>query len=880
MRATDLDWDGKADLVYNGSARCENVDRQVYTLMGPDDIGATHEENCCPRVWDWLNGGWQMGDVDGDGTPDQVYDLNDADHWDGCSLSDDGNIYIQMGKARGNTSFKNLGKRGARLNPFPAAAYGFFLADMDGDGRSDYVYTAQGGSVRVLISVTGDDAPADNDGIPDPEFKDDDGTAVWGTRVKGISNDECGRSWVADMNADGLADFVYETPWEYFCLQGEECFHASQLRVLLSNGAGFEQDRLWGYRKKNRPESAMGGYLADMNADSLPDFVYVADLTVDGEPRSVLRVLLNTGDGFFDDNSTANWGDFLAGQMYACGSASIVDMTGDGLPDYVYTKSGHQEEENEYLIRGFTTSRQSHPYPDLLKVIHTGLGGSHTLGYSPSTDFANEPDAVQVLPYVVQTLSSIQTDDGNGTVSTTTFSYGGGYHSASRREFRGFERVRRTDDEGATVETRFYQGREPWGNAESDPDCFKGLPRYVVSKDPSGYTYKEVETTYEHVSLYSATEFPRLRQVEERIFEKEADPRIILTTIDEYGSYGNVEKKTSWGDVNDPADGRVERASFSPDTTDWILSRPSQVSVCAESNPSCAHNDPDRLASTSFTYKPGTTLLETKTLWLKGNEAENPVFQYRYDEYGNLSQETDPVGRDTFYTYDSVLHAYVTGVVQEGLNMGSATYIQKFGVMQAKTDANGDTTSFEYDKLGRLTKVIRPGDDVILPGEVTPFGTIRREYEDADLGNVGVQKDVTYQTVKIENGSAETIWKETYFDGLGREIKAKAQAPESKSIVVEARYNARGLVDRKSLPYFEGTETPRYIELTYDDLGRQMTVTHPDDNGGTASTSVSHHADRTVLTDPLGRLRAEYRGTASAGSGRSRNTRAARTPTP
>ena len=58
---------------------------------------------------------------------------------------------------------------------------------MNGDGRSDYVYTAQGGSVRVPISVDLDDAPADGDGIPDPVFKEDDGTAVRGTRVKGIS---------------------------------------------------------------------------------------------------------------------------------------------------------------------------------------------------------------------------------------------------------------------------------------------------------------------------------------------------------------------------------------------------------------------------------------------------------------------------------------------------------------------------------------------------------------------------------------------------------------------------------------------------------------------------------------------------------------------
>ena len=67
----------------------------------------------------------------------------------------------------------------------------------------------------------------------------------------------------------------------------------------------------------------------------------------------------------------------------------------------------------------------------------------------------------------------------------------------------------------------------------------------------------------------------------------------------------------------------------------------------------------------------------------------------------------DPNGNETWTTYDSISHAHPEKVVQfgpgmeAGLELSTATQSQVFGVVKTKTDANGSTTRFENDRLGK-----------------------------------------------------------------------------------------------------------------------------------------------------------------------------------
>ncbi len=86
-----------------------------------------------------------------------------------------------------------------------------------------------------------------------------------------------------------------------------------------------------------------------------------------------------------------------------------------------------------------------------------------------------------------------------------------------------------------------------------------------------------------------------------------------------------------------------------------------------------------------------------------------------------------------------------------------------------------------------------------------------------------------------QSGTSNYIWTETYFDGLGRTIKTRAEGSAGKVIATQTIYNNRGLVDKASLPYFEGSESPRWITYVYDPIGRVIKTTYPDSTFTTAS---------------------------------------------
>ncbi len=71
-----------------------------------------------------------------------------------------------------------------------------------------------------------------------------------------------------------------------------------------------------------------------------------------------------------------------------------------------------------------------------------------------------------------------------------------------------------------------------------------------------------------------------------------------------------------------------------------------------------------------------------------------------------------------------------------------------------------------------------------------------------NFGTVGSQRVLTVATE--QSGTSNYIWKETYFDGLGRTIKTYSEGPDSKAIAQQTLYDNRGQVSFASLPYFEG----------------------------------------------------------------------------
>jgi RHS repeat-associated protein len=170
------------------------------------------------------------------------------------------------------------------------------------------------------------------------------------------------------------------------------------------------------------------------------------------------------------------------------------------------------------------------------------------------------------------------------------------------------------------------------------------------------------------------------------------------------------------------------------------------------------------------------------------------------------------------------------------------------GRVTSSTDANGQTTSFEYDDpLGRPKAIIRPA------------GAGRTDFEYGDTaGNL-------YVRTLTDLDEERRLQSEQYFDGLGRPFRTLTYEGHEAArlwVAADSVYDALGRVVKASSPYRsagggvplneeEWADTKR-TETIYDALGRPTTVrTMPD----AATVTTSHDGRFVTVTDQAGKVR-------------------------
>jgi len=501
------------------------------------------------------------------------------------------------------------------------------IADLNGDGLVDLVKQNLVGTVYTYLS------------LGDGTFGDVNTTE----NASGTSN--VGYTHLADINGDGLSDLIKRTMTGYFFTYlslGDGTF-GSENETITSSGV-------------NDP-----GWIAfvDANSDGLADLVK-RNRTGD------FYTYLSLGDGTFDENYITT--TTSSGSSYA-GYVNFGDVNGDGIEDLIkHTQSGFY----------YTYHADGYP-PDLLAGIHDSFGATSTLSYAPSSAYTNT-----LLPFIVQTVSSIEVNDGLGILSTVGYTYSGGYYDASDREFRGFQEAMQTNPDGTTVERLFHQD-----------DHLKGRMYQVDFNNPGGSLLTQETISWSELSVNQSF-FVRLDQTHTNFYNS---PTVYDQKDFTYSNtHGSVLTTTASGTGAETVTTTNQYQNYGG----WIWKLIRQTL-----NGSTSGN----VRETYYGYQSGTGNMLFKEHWL--DSGSNPRIDMTYDGYGNVETVTDARGNTTTTEYETVLHTHPSRVISPDTSGTShiveyPAYNYRWGKPTQMIDENGHITSYAFDGIGRLVQADLP----------------------------------------------------------------------------------------------------------------------------------------------------------------------------
>jgi RHS repeat-associated protein len=307
-----------------------------------------------------------------------------------------------------------------------------------------------------------------------------------------------------------------------------------------------------------------------------------------------------------------------------------------------------------------------------------------------------------------------------------------------------------------------------------------------------------------------------------------------LTTARTYDStYGLLTKETD--DGAGTVEARCTLTDYvTPDINNWLISYPSEITTA--DNTECLTR-PNEITGSARTYYDGKAIGAapdpgkanvTKTEQLTGHESDNtPVWetvsQATHDQYGRVMVAKGQDGQPITTAYIPAAGAQPTTVkVTNVKEQESSTVFDGMrGLALTTTDANGRTSTNEYDTLGRLTKAWSTGRAKTLQPNATftynlssavPSTVVARTlYEDGLWGTSVTFYDSLLrgrQTQSDSIGVSGRVVSDTYYDTHGRAYLTNAPYYNSSAVSTAAMF------------VVTPDHVPQSHQTTYDGQGR------------------------------------------------------------
>lgn len=702
--------------------------------------------------------------------------------------------------------------------------YPNMLADVNGDGKADFVYV-KNGVAYVQLSTGTSFSPA----------------VVWASGIT-LDPNSWMPAWLADVNGDGKADLIYAGT-------------GGNVYVGLSTGSGFSAPALWatgipagGYGNIDINSS---GAMADVDGDGKADFIYKQADTVyvrlsngtgfdpaiswfnnfptsassvnlskladvDGDARADLiigypdftrAVALSNGRGFSVPVSLG-----VGFGQYGLSTNRMGDIDGDGRADLIYAPMSY----------GVTVNLTTAPTPNRITTITNGLGATTNIGFKPVTDGSvYTPDADAVYPvqdiraqgplYIV---SNVTNSDGVGGNYAMAYTYVGAKTHLQGGGFLGFRQFIVHDTQIGIKTTTTFRQNYP----------FQGMPLSVEKRTDAGVLLNQITNIYNDTVFNGIYHQSLLSNSVESSYELNGGLVTTMTTNTQYDAYGNpTQIVTGTGDGYS----KTTNNTYTNDTPNWLLGRLTIASVT-----SATPNAGTLTRTSSFAYNPANGLL-TQEVIEPNNVAYRVQTDYSYDAYGNKTTVTvsgaNIATRTTTTVFDTKgqFPIKTTNALNQSDN---GAYDGRFGIATSLTGPNGLTTTWSYDSFGRKVNETR--------ADATQANIA---YNVCDATCPSLAK---YYIVTIPSGAPTSY---VYYDMLNREIRAQVQGFDGRLITKDTQYDSLGRVSQTSLPYYAG-DTVYWTRVTYDQLNRPIQETRPD--GSTNQTT--YNGLTTVSTNALG----------------------------